>query len=82
MIELRKVSKVYDDGAAVCRALQEVDLTIEKGEMTAIIGASGSGKVHSAECTGSHGQCDRGAVPFEWEKYRRVFGKTDGQTAQ
>ena len=36
MIELRKVSKVYDDGAAVCRALQEVDLTIEKGEMTAI----------------------------------------------
>lgn len=40
MIELRKVSKVYDDGAAVCRALQEVDLTIEKGEMTAIIGAS------------------------------------------
>ena len=44
MIELRKVSKVYDDGAAVCRALQEVDLTIEKGEMTAIIGASGSGK--------------------------------------
>ena len=44
MIELRKVSKVYDDGAAVCRALQEVDLIIEKGEMTAIIGASGSGK--------------------------------------
>ena len=44
MIELRKVSKVYDDGASVCRALQEVDLTIEKGEMTAIIGASGSGK--------------------------------------
>ena len=44
MIELRKVSKVYDDGAAVCRALQKVDLTIEKGEMTAIIGASGSGK--------------------------------------
>ena len=37
MIELRKVSKVYDDGAAVCRALQDFALieryTVEKNVM-------------------------------------------------
>jgi putative ABC transport system ATP-binding protein len=44
LIELKKVSKIYDDNAVPVRAVNEVDLKIEPGEFTAIVGPSGSGK--------------------------------------
>jgi putative ABC transport system ATP-binding protein len=44
LIEFRGVSKVYGAGAAAVYALNSVDLTIETGEMVAIMGPSGSGK--------------------------------------
>ncbi|MCK5216816.1 MAG: ABC transporter ATP-binding protein [Methanosarcinales archaeon] len=42
-IEIRDLTKIYGDGVEV-RALDGVDLDIEKGEFLAIIGPSGSGK--------------------------------------
>ncbi len=44
IIELRSVSKDYESGAGVVRALRDVDLTIRQGEFVAIVGTSGSGK--------------------------------------
>ena len=44
LIELRGIEKVYDMGAEQVRALNGVDLDIERGEYVAIMGASGSGK--------------------------------------
>jgi putative ABC transport system ATP-binding protein len=38
------VSKVYGSGATEVRALLEVDLTVEPGELVAVMGPSGSGK--------------------------------------
>lgn len=38
------VEKVYGRGDAQTAALKGIDLTVEKGEFTAIVGASGSGK--------------------------------------
>jgi putative ABC transport system ATP-binding protein len=44
MLELRKVSKVYGEGAAEVQALQDVDLWVDPGSLVAVMGASGSGK--------------------------------------
>lgn len=44
VIEFRQVAKIYNPGEAEVRALDNVDLTIEEGEMVAIMGPSGSGK--------------------------------------
>ena len=44
LIELEGVSKIYGEGDAEVRALDAVDLVIERGEFVAIMGASGSGK--------------------------------------
>jgi putative ABC transport system ATP-binding protein len=44
IIDLHKLSKVYGFGDATTIAVDEIDLTVEKGEFVAIMGPSGSGK--------------------------------------
>jgi putative ABC transport system ATP-binding protein len=44
LLELRGVSKVYGTGAAEVHALRDVDLSVERGSMVAVMGPSGSGK--------------------------------------
>ena len=42
--ELRGVDKIYGTGAGLVRALDQLDLTVRKGDYLAVMGASGSGK--------------------------------------
>jgi putative ABC transport system ATP-binding protein len=44
LIALQGITKTYDAGELAVRALDGVDLTVEKGQMVAVIGPSGSGK--------------------------------------
>ena len=44
VLVLRNIQKEYKLGATVVQALKGIDLTLRKGEFTAILGASGSGK--------------------------------------
>jgi putative ABC transport system ATP-binding protein len=44
LLEFESVSKVYRMGGADLTALKAVDLSIDQGEMVAIVGTSGSGK--------------------------------------
>ena len=44
LIELKQVSKIYQTGEHVQRALDNVDLSLEKGKFIVILGPSGAGK--------------------------------------
>jgi putative ABC transport system ATP-binding protein len=44
LVELWRVSKDYDTGGGVVRAMRDVSVSIAQGEFVAIVGASGSGK--------------------------------------
>lgn len=63
LIELVDVSRVYGRGEAEVRALDHVDLRIERGQFVAVMGASGSGK---STCMNVLGCLD---VPTEGEYF-------------
>ncbi len=44
IIETKNLSRLYQDGDHIIRAVDKVNLQIEAGEFTAIVGPSGSGK--------------------------------------
>jgi putative ABC transport system ATP-binding protein len=44
MLELRRVSKSYGEGANEVDAISDIDLNVERGSLVAIMGPSGSGK--------------------------------------
>jgi lipoprotein-releasing system ATP-binding protein len=43
-LDARNLTKVYDEGPARIQVLNDVTVTVQRGEMVAIVGASGSGK--------------------------------------
>jgi putative ABC transport system ATP-binding protein len=65
LLELRQVSKVYGSGPTEVRALWEVDLSVDRGELVAIMGPSGSGKSTLLLIAGSLEQPTSGDVMVE-----------------
>lgn len=80
MIRLKNISKIYGkDGGQPVKALDNANITIEKGEFVAIMGASGSGK---STLMNILGMLDR---PTSGEYYldnREVSTLTDDELAQ
>ena len=44
LVEFRDVSRVYESGDHVCKALDHVNMTLEEGKIVVILGPSGAGK--------------------------------------
>ena len=44
VLQMRQVSKVYGEGTNTVHALSDVNLSVGRGELVAIMGPSGSGK--------------------------------------
>ncbi len=78
MIELRGVVKTYKLGDTPVPALRGVDLTIRKGDFTAISGPSGSGKTSVLNLIGLVDRPTAGEVLFEEQ---RVDGLSDDRLA-
>ena len=62
VIEARELWKVYDTGSNQVQALRGVDLSIEAGEMVAIMGPSGCGKTTLLNCVSSLDEFTAGEV--------------------
>ncbi len=62
VVELRQVFKTYRLGKHVVRALQGVDLAVQRGELLALTGPSGSGKSTILNLCGLIDVPDSGAV--------------------
>jgi putative ABC transport system ATP-binding protein len=62
IVEISKVTKDYPLGKLVVRALRGIDLTIQRGEFTAIAGPSGSGKTTLLNLIGCVDVATTGAV--------------------
>jgi putative ABC transport system ATP-binding protein len=61
-LELHEVSKVYGSGPDEVHALTAVDLSVERGELVAVMGPSGSGKSTLLTIAGSLEQASSGRV--------------------
>jgi putative ABC transport system ATP-binding protein len=71
MIELQDVSKQFD-GKRKVTALDQVSLSIAKGEMVSMVGASGSGKSTMLNLIGGLDKPSSGEITVDGERLSRV----------
>jgi putative ABC transport system ATP-binding protein len=65
MLELRQVSKSYGEGANEVDAISDIDLSVERGSLVAIMGPSGSGKSTLLTIAGSLEEPTTGDVSID-----------------
>ncbi|MSU75960.1 ABC transporter ATP-binding protein [Patescibacteria group bacterium] len=67
IVELKNVHRTYEESAVPVKALRGVNLTVDRGEMVAIMGPSGSGKTSLLNIIGLLDNPDEGRVYYAGE---------------
>ncbi|MEI0604268.1 ABC transporter ATP-binding protein [Brachyspira alvinipulli] len=75
LYEIKEISKVYGHGGGATQALKSVNLTIEEGKLTAILGPSGSGKSTLLNILGALDKPSSGQVLFLGEDISHYSNK-------
>ncbi len=75
VIEARGLVKTYRLGGSVVRALDGVDLTVERGELMTVMGRSGSGKTTLLNVLGGLDRPDAGQVVIDGVDIARLNGR-------
>jgi putative ABC transport system ATP-binding protein len=75
VIETRGLSRFYGAGDTLVKALDDVNITIEPGEFTAIVGPSGSGKSTLLQQIGGLDIPDEGTVFLKDKAISEMSGK-------
>ena len=77
-IQVQGLQKVFKKGGAKIHALRGIDLTVQRGEMMVIVGASGAGKTTLLHILGTLDRPSQGAVLYQGEN---IFARSDGALA-
>jgi len=72
IVEARQVVKTYETGRVTVHALRGVDLTVERGEMVAVMGPSGCGKTTLLNCLSGIDDITQGEVLIEGKDLTRM----------
>ncbi len=75
LIVTKSVTKVYHDNGVPVQAIRGIDLTIERGEFTAIVGPSGSGKTTFLNVISGLDQPTEGQVWLAGRELSAMSGK-------
>lgn len=79
ILEAKELYKSYGKGESAVKALDNVSLTVEKGEFVAIVGKSGSGKSTLLHILGAMDRPDKGTLTVDGED---VFSHKEEELAK
>ena len=72
IIEIKELKKTYNDSEIAVKAVDGIDLTVRKGEFTAIVGPSGSGKTTLLNLVGGLDSPDSGEIWIDGNEITRL----------
>ena len=79
IVEMKGVTRNYQQGEVTVRALRGLDLEIEAGEFTALVGPSGSGKTTALNMIGALDKPTSGSVRLEGKELAQMTRKQRSQ---